>query len=164
MRLNQLIIILATTIMVSCSNETPDNMELSDPGFGIVASSIDSRSEGVDIPVLLKSAEVIKGIQFTLSWDPEIGQVIQPKLTDMNPGFTVSASDGAEGQMKVLIFSMTGDVLQTNDLELMSIPVRIIDLKAEIFNLSFKDVIFAGPNATSYSIPITHAKLRVKRK
>ncbi|NQV29851.1 MAG: hypothetical protein HQ508_03090 [Candidatus Marinimicrobia bacterium] len=163
MRLSQLIIIVTMTLFASCSRETADKVEIGDPGFGIVASSVDSRIEGVDIPVLLKSADVIKGIQFTLSWDPEIGQVIEPKLTEMNPGFTVSSNVGAEGQMKVLVFSMTSDVLITSEPELMTIPVRIIDHDAETFNLWFKDVIFAGPNSTSYNIPITHAKLQIKR-
>jgi|FLOH01.1.fsa_nt_gi hypothetical protein len=163
MRLGQLISIGALTLLMSCSSETPNNMEISDPGFGIVASSVDARLEGVDIPILLKSADVIKGIQFTMSWDPEIGQVIEPSLTELNPGFTVSSSEGTNGQMKVLIFSMTGDVLNTNELKFMTVPVRIIDREAQTFDLSFKDVIFAGPNATSYSIPVTHAKLKIKR-
>jgi len=163
MRLPQMIFIVAPAFLMSCSSETLEKIEISDPGFGIVAASVDSHIEGVDIPVLLKSADVIKGIQFTLSWDSEIGQVIEPKLTDMNNGFTISSSEGIEGQMKVLVFSMTGEVLNTTELELMTIPVRIIDQEADTFNLSFRDVIFAGPNAASYSIPITNAKMKIKR-
>jgi hypothetical protein len=115
----------------------------------------------VDIPVLLKSSDVIKGIQFTLTWNSSVGQVLKPSLTASNPNFTVSTSEGNRGEMKVLIFSLTGDLINTEDDTIMTIPVRIINAEASDFTLAFKDVIFAGPNAISYDIPVFHANLKI---
>ena len=156
--------LLATTLLFfqSCSQDV-QKVELSNPGFGITASSIDAADEGVDIPVLMKTDDIIKGMQFTLTWDPSIGQVIKPSLTATNPGFTISASEGGLGQMKVLIFSMTGAVFNTTDPAIMTIPVRIINPDAPDFTLAFNNAIFAGPSATAYEIPVLHAKLKINR-
>ncbi len=154
--------LLAATILffLTCTQEV-QKVELSSPGFGVTASSIDVADEGVDIPVLMKTDDVIKGMQFTLTWDPNIGQVIKPALTPANPNFTISASDGDLGEMKVLIFSMTGDVFNTDDPTVMNIPVRITDPDASMFSLAFKDAIFAGPSAIAYEIPVSHARLKI---
>lgn len=147
-------------IFPSCSPQAP-LAELSDPGFGVIASSIEAIDEGVDIPVLMKTADVVKGIQFTLTWDPAVGQVLKPALTATNPGFTISASEGGRGVMKVLIFSMSGEILETSNPNIMTIPIRIINPDAPLFKLEFKDAIFAGPNAMSYPIPVQHANLKI---
>ncbi|MBC8375600.1 MAG: hypothetical protein H8E26_06100 [FCB group bacterium] len=156
--------LLATTLLIflSCSQEV-QQVELSNPGFGVTASSINAADEGVDIPVLMKTEDIIKGMQFTLTWDPNVGQVIKPSLTATNPSFTISASEGGRGEMKVLIFSMTGDVFNTSDPTIMMIPVRITDPDASVFTLAFKDAIFAGPSAIAYEIPVLHAKLKINR-
>ena len=162
MRVNYILLIAATMIFLSCSPEA-QKVELSNPGFGVIATSIDVVAEGVDLPVLLRTDDIIKGIQFTLSWDPTIGQVIKPVLTAMNPGFTISSSDGARGEMKVLIFNMSGDELITSDPSIMTIPVRILDSNAIDFAMTFKDVMFAGPGGAAYEIPVTHANLKINR-
>ena len=153
-------ILVTTLILVSCSQEVQE-VELSKPGFGITATSIDATDEGVDIPVLMKTNDVIKGMQFTITWNPSVGQVLKPALTSTNPGFTISSSEGGEGEMKVLVFSMTGDVFNTSDPTIMTIPVRIIDPDAPLLKLVFKNAIFAGPSAVSYEIPVLHANLRI---
>jgi len=163
MRIKISLVIASIFICLSCSKET-QQIELTNPGFGVTASTIDVVDEGFDVPVLLKSDEIIKGLQFTLSWDPAIAQVIQPVMTASNPGFTISSGDGVRGEMKVLIFSMTGDVMVTTNSTILNIPVRIIDPGAELFELSFNDAIFAGPSAVSYEIPITHANLKINQK
>lgn len=163
MKMNKISLLTSITLLlISCSSE-PKEKDLTSPGFGVTATSIRAADEGVDIPVLLKSDEIIKGMQFTLAWDPNIGQVIQPVLTEANQGFTVSSSDGERGEMKVLIFSMTGDILSTTESVVMNIPIRITDLESETFDLFFYDAIFAGPKAVSYEIPVTHANLKIQR-
>ena len=152
----------ALLLLLSCSQKA-QNIGLSNPGFGVTAVSIDAIAEGVDLPILMKTDDIIKGIQFTLTWDPAVAQVIKPVLTRSNPGFTISASEGGLGAMKVLIFSMSGDVFQTADPNIMTIPVRIIDPDATRFTLEFKDAIFAGPSAVAYEIPLWHAKLKINR-
>ncbi|MCF7826997.1 MAG: hypothetical protein K9N29_10140, partial [Candidatus Marinimicrobia bacterium] len=110
-------------VLVSCAQDTETKkIELSNPGFGITETSIDALDEGVDVPVLLRTNDVIKGMQFTLSWNPNLGQVIKPALTDANPGFTISAGEPVNGEMKVLIFSMKGEVFNTDDSTIMTIP------------------------------------------
>ncbi|MBC8193564.1 MAG: hypothetical protein ISR87_04455 [Candidatus Marinimicrobia bacterium] len=163
MRLLNCLLAATLLILLSCSQEA-QIIELSDPGFGVTASSIDAADEGVDIPVLMKTDDIIKGIQFTLTWDPAVGQVIKPSLTSSNPGFTVSSSEGGRGEMKVLIFSMPGDVFNMSDPTIMTIPVRIINPDAPLFVLAFKDAIFAGPNGVAYEIPVFHAKLKINHK
>jgi len=163
MRTKISLLLTSLIICISCSQET-QQIELTNPGFGVIASSIDIVDEGFDLPVLLQSDDIIKGVQFTLSWDPAVAQVIQPAMTAANAGFSISSSDGERGEMKVLIFSMAGDVLNTTDPTILTIAIRIIDPEAELFELSFNDAIFAGPNAVSYAIPITHAKLKVNHK
>ncbi len=160
MRVKYSIILITLVMFLSCSRET-QNVELSNPGFGVIRTNIEVLDEGVDLPVLLRTDDIIKGIQFTLSWNPSVAQVIKPALTPTNPGFTISSSNGSQGEMKVLIFSMSGDVLNTTDSIIMTIPVRIIDPDAKLFNLVFKDVIFAGPGAVSYEIPVSQANLKV---
>jgi len=157
------LMIVTLMVLVSCSQDMETKIELSNPGFGITETSIKAMDEGIDLPVLLKTDDVIKGMQFTLSWDPSIGQVIQPTLTNTNPGFTLSAGVAGNGEMKILIFSMQGDVFNTGESTIMTIPVRIIDPDATIFSLTFKDAIFAGPGAVSYPIPVTHARLKINR-
>ncbi len=163
MRLINCLLAATVLILLSCSQEA-QIVELSDPGFGVTASSIDPNDEGVDIPVLMKTNDIIKGMQFTLVWDPDVGQVIKPSLTSSNPGFTISASEGGGGEMKVLIFSMSGDVFNTIDPTIMTIPVRIINPEATLFTMVFKDAIFAGPSAVAYSIPIFHGNLEINHK
>ncbi|MBT4036207.1 MAG: hypothetical protein HOB84_04080 [Candidatus Marinimicrobia bacterium] len=162
MRLKISLLVTLLLFFLSCSQEV-QTVELSNPGFGITASSIDAAAEGVDIPVLMKTDDIIKGIQFTLTWDPGVGQVIKPTLTAANPGFTISSSEGGRGEMKVLIFSMTGAVFNTTDPAIMTIPVRIINPDAPDFTLAFNNAIFAGPSATAYEIPVLHAKLKINR-
>ncbi len=162
MRVTYGLIIVLLLLLQSCSKET-SNRELSHPGFGVTETTIKAVDAGVDLPVLLKTDDIIKGIQFTLSWDASIGQVLQPALTAANPGFTISSGEGDRGEMKVLIFSMTGDEINTTDPKIMTIPVRIIDPDASRFALAFKDAIFAGPSAVAYEIPVTHAKLEIIR-
>ena len=149
-------------LLLSCSQEAK-KIELSNPGFGVTASSIEATDEGVDLPVMLKTEDIIKGIQFTLTWDPNVAQVIKPTLTSTNSGFSISAGDGNRGEMKVLIFSMAGDVFNTDDPTIMTIPVRIIDSEATLFTMAFKDAIFAGPSAVAYEIPVLHANLKINR-
>jgi len=147
-------------IFMGCSSRS-DELELTDPGFGITATRIKAADSGVDIPVLLQSDDPIKGLQFTLEWNPKLGQVIKPVMTEKNAGFTISTSEVSGGVMKVLAFSMSGDQLDTSDPVIMHIPIRITDSSTDSFELLFQDVIFAGPAAASYDIPITHAKLKV---
>lgn len=156
-------LILALVFIISCSRDVPTTLELSNPGFGITQTTIDARPEGVDVPVLIKTNDVIKGLQFTLSWNPELGQVIKPSLTDANPGFTISAGEAVNGEMKILIFSMQGEAFDTKEQVIMNIPIRIIDPDADLFTLTFRNTIFAGPGAISYEIPVTHARLKINR-
>ncbi len=158
-----ILIFSSLIFLFSCAQTTAEKIELSNPGFGVIETSISAITEGVDIPVLLNSNDVIKGIQFTLSWDPTVGQVLQPTLTSSNPGFTISSSESQHGEMKVLIFSMSGDIFTVTDPEVMKVPVRIIDEEAPIFKLFFNDAIFAGPSSVSYQIPVEHANLRIDR-
>jgi len=65
--------------------------------------------------------------------------------------------------MKVLIFSMHGDALDLSDAHIFNVPVEITNSEATQFILSFEDVVFAGPNASSYEIPVTPADLMVVR-
>ncbi|NQV42967.1 MAG: hypothetical protein HQ506_11490 [Candidatus Marinimicrobia bacterium] len=160
MRPNNYLLLAIVLLFISCSQET-QVVELSDPGFGVIATNIEAVDEGVDIPVLMKTNDVIKGMQFSLTWDPTVGQVIKPTLTSSNPGFTISSSEGGRGEMKVLIFSMTGDILDTSNPNIVTIPVRIIDPDAALFTLAFEDAIFAGPNAVAYDIPVLHANLKI---
>ncbi len=160
MYLKHYLILIVSILLISCSGE-PAKIELSNPGFGVVETSIEARSEGVDLPVLLKTDEAIKGIQFTLAWEPSIGIVGTPVLTGNNSGFTITAKTRTNGTMKVLIFSMTGEELNTKDPEIMRIPVSILDPESSLFTLEFEKVIFAGPNARSYDIPVTDARLKI---
>lgn len=162
MKLNFSLIVVSTLLLLACSQESKES-ELTSPGFGVTANTIRADQEGMDIPVLLKTEETIKGLQFTLSWDPTIGQVIKPELTEANSGFTVSTTDAVRGEMKVLIFSMTGDVLNTAEPVIMHIPIRIMDGEAENFELFFNDAIFAGPKAVAYQIPVSHGQLKILR-
>ncbi len=161
MRIKYILILLSLILFLSCSKEPPE-VTLSDPGFGVVETQINAGPKVVDLPVLFNTELEVKGIQFTLTWDATIAKVGQPQLTDQNPGFTVSTSKGGQGAMKVLIFSMTGDVLNTLDPEIMTIPVSILDPQAEAVSLIFDQAVFAGPNAMSYDIPITHASLTIQ--
>lgn len=147
-------------LFMHCAQE-PAKIELSNPGFGMVETSIAIRAEGTDLPVLLNTDQAIKGIQFTMVWDPTLAVVGQPVLTPTNSGFTVSAKKNINGTMKVLVFSMTGDVLNTTDPHVMNIPVSILEIEATKISIDFEDVIFAGPSATSYDIPVTQARLKV---
>jgi len=158
-----IIFISLAFLMLGCSQES-NRIALTDPGFGITATTIHSRDEGEDVPILLKSEEVIKGIQFTMVWDARIGQVIKPALTSANPGFTISVNDSERGRMKVLVFSITGEEFNQTDSSIMSVPIRITDPEAQEFDLVFEDVIFAGPNATAYEIPVSHANLKIISK
>lgn len=160
MRQKYYLLITIFFLLVSCSKKA-QIIELSDPGFGVTASSIGAADEGVDVSVMMKTDDIIKGMQFTLGWDPDVGQVIKPSLTSSNPGFTISASEGDRGEMKVLIFSMAGDVFNTSDPTVMTIPVRIINPEATFFTLTFENAIFAGPSAVSYDIPVFHANLKI---
>lgn len=159
----QIIFISLAILMLSCTRE-PQRIALTDPGFGITATTIHSRDEGEDVPILLKSDDIIKGIQFTLVWDASIGQVIKPALTSANPGFTISVNDSERGRIKVLVFSITGEEFNLADSSILSLPIRITNPDAEQFDLVFEDVIFAGPNATSYEIPVSHANLKIVGK
>ena len=163
MRASLNLTIVTLVLLASCSRESRE-LELNNPGFGVMATTIDAQAEGVDLPIHIKSDEVIKGIQYTMVWDPSVGQVMQPQLTEANSDFTISSTDGLGGKMKVLIFSMTGVELNMEESSIMNIPVRILDPEATDFTIIFEDVIFAGPNASSYSIPISHANLEIIRK
>lgn len=156
------IIIFTIATFFSCAKQESTNV-LSSPGFGIIETSVTTSVAGVDLPVYLKSDDIIRGIQFTLHWDETVGQVIKPELTEANPGFTVSAGEASGGQMKVLIFSMSGDDLVVGDNAFLTIPIRIIDTEASAFKITFKDPIFAGPKASSYSIPVSHANLKISK-
>ncbi len=160
--INYSIITILIALTISCAKKV-QNVAISDPGFGITTTIIEARSEGVDIPVFMKTQDVIKGFQFTLKWNPSVGQVLAPQLTDANSGFTVSAGEGTDGAMKVLVFSMSGDILQVPDTEILTIPVRIIDSDATTFSITLADAIFAGPKATSYNIPVTHGRMTIEQ-
>ncbi len=161
MRLRYIIILITLVLISACTREAPKS-ELSDPGFGVLEDIIEAGVGLVHLPVLLKSDQVIKGIQFTLAWDTTIAKLGKPLLTDLNPGFNVSTSEAVDGQMKVLIFSLTGDELNTLVPEILTIPVSLINPQADQLILSFEEAVFAGPNAMSHKIPISHAKLKVK--
>ena len=162
MRLKNYLLAAPLLLLLSCSQDI-QIVELTNPGFGVTASSINATDEGVDIPVLMKTDDVIKGMQFTLTWDPGVSQVLKPSLTASNSGFTISSSEGGKGEMKVLIFSMTGEVFNTSDPNIMTIPVRIINPDAPTFALAFKNAIFAGPSAVAYEIPVHHANMKINR-
>ncbi|MEA3287288.1 MAG: hypothetical protein U9Q77_07925 [Candidatus Marinimicrobia bacterium] len=161
MRFRYFIPLLILILFNFCSKQSPE-VQLSDPGFGVVETHIDV-DKVVDLPVLIKFDQVIKGIQFTLTWDTAIVKVGQPELTELNSGFTVSTSKGTGGEMKVLVFSMTGDVLNTSEPEILSIPISVLDSLADQVSLLFDKAVFAGPNALSYDIPVTHANLTVRK-
>ncbi|NQV15042.1 hypothetical protein HQ531_06250 [bacterium] len=160
MQIRLIIISTALILLISCTSEK-QKIELSDPGFGVVETSIDAGSKVVNLPVLINTQEEIKGIQFTMTWDEEVAKVGKPHLTKLNSGFTVSTGAPARGQMKVLVFSMAGDVLNTLEPEILSIPITIIDPAAAEFSLIFENAIFAGSNAKSYEIPVSHANLKI---
>ncbi len=155
-------VLLVLALFSSCSRETPP-VELSDPGFGIVQTSIDAGDETVDLPVLIRTDKEIKGIQFTLTWDASIAKVGEPELTALNPDFTVSSRKGSIDKMKVLVYSLTGAVMNVSDPTILTIPMSIIDSQAKTVSLVFDKPVFAGPNAISYTIPVTHAKLRIQQ-
>ena len=161
MKLKLIGTLMLILVFISCSDQ-PDTPELTSPGFGVVESVIDARPEGVDIPILMKSEDIIKGIQFTLVWDVKKGIVGKPLLTDANASFTLTSSNPSNGRIKVLIYSMSGDQLDLSDPQILTFPVSIIDQSVTDFTVIFENPIFAGPSASSYTIPVTHAKMKVK--
>ena len=162
MRRMQKLLLVSLILIMGCSREAPEQ-SLTDPGFGVTTLEIKAGAGPTNLPVYLKSAEPVKGIQFTLKWDPTIGQVSQPVLAPGNPGFTVSSNQGRPGSMKVLVFSLQGDILDPNQQEILNIPIEISSSAAERFTLRFDEAVFAGPSAKSYAIPVSHADLRIMR-
>ncbi len=155
-------IVLSIFIMlIACTEEGSQNT-LSEPGFGIVETRISALENTTQIPVLLKTDELIKGLQFTLSWDTTLVTVGPPELNDLNASFTLKVGEGSLGKMKVLVFSMSGDALDTSEPAFMMLPVTLFDTQADVIDIFLNDVVFAGPQAASYSIPVTHAKLKVE--
>jgi len=149
-------------LLISCTTEESPKAQLSNPGFGVIETSISRDVNTTNLPVLIKTDQVIKGLQFTLTWDGTAAKIGQPQLTGLNSKFTVSVGKASAGQMKVLVFSMTGEALDTSEPVFMTIPVSILDSETEEISIFFNKAVFAGPNASSYDIPVTHAQLKVK--
>lgn len=162
MHLKHISILILLILLISCDSDKT-RIELTTPGFGVVETSIDATSKTVDLPVLINTQDEIKGVQFTLKWDTKIAEVGQPKVNELNPGFTVSAGKAVNGQMKVLMYSLAGEVLNTSESQILTIPITIINSEADNFSLIFDNAVFAGPNAKSYEIPVTHAQLKLTR-
>lgn len=154
--------VIIVLMFIGCSTERKEK-ELSEPGFGITAIDIKAGKDEIGIPVYLKFNEDVKGIQFILSWDETIAEISQPEMTRTNPNFTVSNNQARDGKMKVLIFSMQGDVMDVTDPHIFDLPIEIINDEASELTVHFEDVVFAGPNASSYEIPVTHAQLAILR-
>ncbi len=160
MRFVSHILMITFVFLVGCSSDSKDPV-LTSPGFGITKSEVSRSISETEIPVYLKYDEPVKGIQFTLDWDPDQADVGQPVINATNPGFTVSSKSAPGGRMKVLIFSMQGDVFDLTDPEVFRLPIKITDENCTEFNLRFEDAVFAGPSAASYDIPVSHAKFKV---
>ena len=160
MHIARIFVFLYLLILIGCASEKQKPV-LSDPGFGVTAVEIQAGAEDVEIPVYLKYDEPVKGIQFTLVWDAAKVEVSKPILLDTNPSFTVSNNEPRNGQMKVLIFSMQGNILDVSDPEVFRLPLKLIDKEAPEVELRFENAVFAGPSASSYDIPITHAKIKI---
>jgi len=147
--------------LLACS-KAPDKKVLSTPGFGIIEDQIAGSGQTVELPVLLNTDQDIKGLQFTLIWDPAIARVGPPQLTAENPDFTVSTGNGRDGRMKVLVFSMTSAIMHTENPVILTLPVTVIATAGQEVSIQFAKAVFAGPNAKSYTIPVTHAQLEVE--
>jgi len=154
--------IILLALFGSCSRELPEK-SLSRPGFGVTQTRIIADGSETELPVLLNTTDIIKGLQFTLVWDVNQVRVGEPRLTETNPDFTVSVGNSRNGRMKVLVFSMTGGAMNTTDPEILKLPVRVIDPKADEVQIRLDKAVFAGPHAKSYAIPVTHAQLTVER-
>ena len=160
MRLKRILAGMMIVMLIACTGNTPEKT-LSTPGFGVVETRIAATAGEVEIPILLKTTDVIKGLQFTLVWDKNQVRVGEPLLTETNPGFTVSTGNGRQGRMKVLVFSMTGEEMNTSDPEILKLPVRVVDPQAQDVMIQFDKAVFAGPHAKSYAIPVSNAQLKV---
>ena len=162
MKTKSLAVLLMLFLLTACSSDSVE-VELTDPGFGFTWKQISAEPAGFDVPIHLKYPEPMKGIQFTLVWDPSEGMVGEPVLREPNQSFSLSVNKKTPGRMKVLIYSMTSETFDLSSSHIMDLPVSILSREVQQFKLMFEDAIFAGPQAAAYTLPISHGQFEVLR-
>ncbi len=158
LRLKLLIIVTAGLVVLGCGKKAPEPDQRT--GFGI--SAVEIGPGEVDLSVYLNYPQTVKGIEFMLSWNSDELEVKTPVLLPGNETFSVHARSYEPDRMKVLVFSMQGDAIKMLDGGILKIPVRTADDFSGPTELAFLDPVFAGPNATSYDIPVENGIISVR--
>ncbi len=147
----QLFLLFFTLLMAACGERTPP---LPEEGFGAFDQQFQVGRE-TRVPVYLTTSKPVKGVEFMLSWNPELVRVATPEIRTAHAGFSVHARTHAPGLMKVLVFNMRGGAFDLSDPWILEIPVT--PATAGEGRLTLGSAVFAGPNATSYDLPVRSA-------
>ena len=159
MKMRYMIFGLMSMLLITTCGKEVKVESFPNPGFGFNQSSIHQR-DGM-LPLLLAHDQPIKGVQFTLRWDPSQLKLETPLVTESNSEFTVSANPGTPGRMKVLLFSFQGGELDLTDSQILQIPYAVTSQSIQKISIQLEDVVFAGPAATSYEIPVSQGDFEV---
>jgi hypothetical protein len=152
------IVVLVLAVLIACTSEKGSG-EIS--GFGFKAIELNSGQEK-EIPLILNTTEQVKGIEFMLEWDPAQIRVKTPELLPGNESFSVHARAYGDNQMKVLLFSMQSAVLTPMASGILRVPVEPVNEFEGDTQLKIINTVFAGPNATSYDIPVEFGIITVR--
>jgi hypothetical protein len=80
----------------------------------------------VSIPVQLKSTAPVSGLQFAFKLDSRRFLVAQPKVTELSRNMSVAIYPAGD-EVRVMLYSLTGDPLPSNEGTVLQIPVVIAE-------------------------------------
>jgi len=124
-------------------------------------ASILKNSEG-NLEVVINYSNEISGIQLEMSFNPSQIQILEPVLSRSNSDFQVNSRIN-DGRLIMLVFSMTGKKLVTDEGSVLTIPIKPLQGFEGKVDIDITKVILADPSGKSVSLDKKIGEIKVSR-
>lgn len=146
--------------MMGCGKGDSKKSEVMEipPDVLILGTEAGATGDTLMVPLMLKTAEKVMGIQFDLVWDTSMVAVGEPQLSLDNEHMSIRTRDKLD-RKTVIIFSLQGRAMDLLSSEVLKFPVIVHTKMSGETPLRLTQVIVAGQGAEQLDIGTAAGKV-----
>lgn len=114
----------------------------------------------IEVPMTLKTDELIMGLQFDLVWDTSLVKIGEPVMVLDNQHMSIKTRMN-EGRLRTLIFSVQSKPMNLVTNEVLKIPVTVRSRLVGQTPLQLTQVIVAGSDAHQLQVPVQSGVIKL---
>jgi hypothetical protein len=124
-----------------------------------IGEALSPKDEWTIIPIEMETPMPVAGIQMTLKYDSNAITVGEPQITELSKGFETDYAVKS-GEMKILMYSLSGDLMPVGSDPIIIIPVKITPTSTENNLLQLKDIIISTANSNTVPVLTEDTSIR----